>query len=291
MSQRNVEQHRIAVVVLCWNDASEVHLAMDKLCSGLPSDTVIWIVDNASQIPFAHNGKNYVSLNVIRSEKNRGFAGGNNLAIIDILKEDFTYILLLNSDIQYSENLIGKLISYIDSHSDIDIVGPVIREGNERYYGGRDPAKFLNTRLTEKRAPDYVPGTFFLCRSSVFNQIGLLDEDFFFSGEIADFCKRATFQKFKLAIDYNSEIEHDVDSKTDQREGLYFYYNLRNRFLFLRKHHRKDRVSLATTWIMRGARILAGSLIEGNWTKIRATCWALFDGIMGNYGDRNDRFR
>ena len=82
------------------------------------------------------------------------------------------------------------------------------------------------------------PAPFSSPAGSVFEQIGLLDEEFFFSGEIADFCKRARNGGHRVCVDLEVEARHDAsDTPQTRRETLYVYYSLRNRFLYAKKHY------------------------------------------------------
>ena len=145
--------------------------------------------------------------NLIRSAVNLGYGGGNNLGIKRALTAKLEYVLLLNTDAEISPAGVSRLLARLATHPEISIIGPVIHEGNGRatqlLVGGRDIARHSSTRIAVppgdlKHLPDYpihqvdyVSGTVFLARGRVLQEIGLLDEDYFFSGEVADFCKRA----------------------------------------------------------------------------------------------------
>ena len=186
---------------------------------------------------------------LICSAANLGYGGGNNLGLKRALEAGFNYVLLLNTDATISAEAVGKLLERLNTQLEISIVGPVIQEGSgataRRLIGGLDIARYPSTRTMAppgdlKDLPDYpvhdvdyVSGTIFLARASVFKEIGLLDEDYFFSGEIADFCKRAKVGGHRICVDLEVEARHDPDRTPLQtRETLYVYYGLRNRFLY-----------------------------------------------------------
>jgi GT2 family glycosyltransferase len=178
--------------------------------------------------------------NLICSTVNRGYAGGNNLGIERALAAGLEYVLLLNTDAEISAAGVGRLLARLDAYTQIAIVGPVVNEANERQtrrlVGGRDIARHSFTRITMSpddtkilpeypiHAVDYVSGTVFLARSSVFKEIGLLDEEYFLSGEIADFCKRVRDKGYKVCVDLEVEAQHDAGQMPmDRRETLYLY--------------------------------------------------------------------
>jgi hypothetical protein len=85
---------------------------------------------------------------------------------------------------------------------------------------------------------NYVSGTVFLARSSILREIGLLDEEYFFSGETADICKRARDRGHMVCVHLEAVAEHDTHRTPHHlRDTLYVYDNLRNRFLYVRKHY------------------------------------------------------
>ena len=59
-------------------------------------------------------------------------------------------------------------------------------------------------------------------RSMLFNKVGLLDERFFFSGEIADFCVRATKSGYEIRIDPEIVVEHDTTLGDPERRTLLY---------------------------------------------------------------------
>jgi GT2 family glycosyltransferase len=145
--------------------------------------------------------------------------------------------------------------------------------------------------LTFIQEVDYIPGTVFLCRSEVFTKVGLLDEDYFFSGEIADFCRRAQTAGFSMTVMPDLVVYHQIQQQPVQRrDTLYLYYNLRNRFLYVSKHYRNMKWSLYLHWIFRDTRMMVGAFLQGRFSKAGAIFWAIYDGLFGNFGNRNARF-
>ncbi|MBK8505146.1 MAG: glycosyltransferase [Saprospiraceae bacterium] len=152
---------QIAVVLLSWNDQSGTQEAVAALLPLLDQNTQLWVVDNGSDPPFRPKDGTFSYLHVVRSDKNLGFAGGNNLGIVEALKHNPSYLLLLNTDACLTESIFSALRSYVHTHPQVAIIGPVLQEGDMCYYGGRDPALYLNTRLTSKQEVDYIPGNSF----------------------------------------------------------------------------------------------------------------------------------
>jgi GT2 family glycosyltransferase len=242
---------------------------------------------------------------LVSSNLNLGYGGGNNLGIKCALAAMDKYILLLNADTEIGSRDVGRLLERLNNNPDISILAPVIREGDEGQnliIGSRDIARHPLTRVLVsadrlKQVPgyplhevDYVTGTVFLARASVFKNIGLLDEEYFFGGEIADFCKRARLRGHRICVDLEIEAQHDT-SQTPQhiRETLYRYYNLRNRFLYVRKHQRGV-IRYFAYWSLAGAAAFTRALCLGKIAKARAILIALWHAYLGRYGNQNADF-
>ncbi|NND32188.1 MAG: glycosyltransferase family 2 protein [Saprospiraceae bacterium] len=286
------EPDNVAIIVLNWNDSNGTIKTIEALTSViLPGDHII-IIDNASTPEL--NIKSSPELTLIRSVHNLGFAGGNNLGIELAVERQFPYIMLLNADAHLTIDTLSSLRNYLNKHPDMALVGPVLHEGQNKSYGGMDIGKHLNTRITDLRFAhllQYIPGTAILVRAKVFEKIGVLDEDYFFSGEIADFCMRAGKAGLKIGIDKQSVTEHRIDQRPGNlRNTLYTYYNFRNRFLFIRKHHHTVRMRYFLKWLYLGIVQYLGSIKNGDSEKARAIRLAIRDGIFGKFGNQNDKF-
>lgn len=278
--------------MLSWNDSTDTGKAIDRLLPQLPANSAIWVVDNGSEIPFTYE---HPVVRILVSPNNLGFAGGNNLGIRAAIEQHTEYILLLNTDAWFEDTGLDKLVADLSTKKDVHISGPMIEEGGVAYFGGQDPGLFLNTRLSSLSAVrdknHYLPGTALILRTEVFQAIGLLDEEYFFSGEIADLCARAAAAGMNIELNPTVRIVHNTSHQENSlRETLYLYYNIRNRFLFIRKHHQSRQSILFLRWTYNGLRLMIGALLRGNYRKARAVFWALHDGLFAIFGNRNDRF-
>ena len=138
---------------------------------------------------------------------------------------------------------------------------------------------------------DYVPGAVLLARRSLFDRIGLLDEQFFFSGEIADLCKRAMDGGQKVCVDLKCKARHDTRQTPERlRAALYVYYSLRNRRLFAMKHYPADSTKYLASWAKLCLVEFARALAKGNLRKARAIALAFTHGCKSRFGDQNAAF-
>jgi GT2 family glycosyltransferase len=244
---------------------------------------------------------------LICSPLNLGYGGGNNLGIQHSLVGKKNYILLLNSDAEISEAGLTRLLARMEANRDISVLGPVIYEGYDGHVqcliGGRDIAQNSSTRIAAEPGTltavpgyplhevDYVSGTVFLARRGVFEQIGLLDEQYFFSGEIADFCKRAKNGGHRICVDLEVEAHHDTSQTSTQlRETLYTYYSLRNRFLYVRKHYPSKKFKYFSRWTKLCSLEFVRSIKARKTARARAILLALAHAYGNRGGNQNAKF-
>ena len=296
----------LAVVILNWNQAAATIRCVEAVAAWTHVAPDIWVVDNASQdgsrglIP-----KQCPTAHVLASDINLGFAGGNNLALRRILSSPSDVVLLLNNDAVIAEDQVQHLLTELETHPRLGVVGPLLdeRRGQKQVFtaGGRDIARHLGTRHACPAADlpaliathrlldvDYVPGTVALVRTEVFRTVGLFDEDYFFSGEMADFCRRSGVQGYTSAVCTRAWATHEPGPGA--RSTLYRYYTLRNRFLYIRKFYPARCALFACLWSAVGLAMAARSLIQGRPAEARAAWHALRDGLAGRFGNRNELF-
>ena len=276
----------LSVVIVNWREEERTLRCIASLRHWETLKPELFVVDNESSKRSRKAFGNAVGPNeLICSQANLGYAGGNNLGIAGALRSGTPFILLLNSDAAITEKDVIRLLDRLRGNPSIGILGPVLHERQQDrgqcYIGGKNILRNALTCEAMKledlpRVPgyplhevDYVPGTVFLARRSVFEQIGLLDEEFFFSGEIADFCKRARNRGHRVCVDLEVVAQHDA-SETPQavRETLYVYYSLRNRFLYAKKHYPLEKAKYLALWtrlclVELGRALAAGKLAQG----------------------------
>jgi GT2 family glycosyltransferase len=134
----------------------------------------------------------------------------------------------------------------------------------------------------------YVPGTVILGRAEVFRRVGLLDENYFFSAEVADLCLRASQHGYLSAIDARARAYHSLSRSSKLRDTLHTYYIIRNRFLLLRKHHRWN-IPLFGFWIVYSIALTLKLHLSGKRGSAQVVWLGLVDGLQGRFGGQNER--
>ncbi len=213
----------LAIIIVSWNVCDLLRRCLQAVAASLadsPISTTIVVVDNASSDgTVAMVRAEFPQVAVIEAGGNLGFAGGNNLALRLLLKQDAStpaadlpfpdYILLLNPDTEPLGTAIPDLVAYLEAHPDLVALGPQLRypDGSIQSSRRRFPTRltfFFESTPLERLWPgnpwarryhyadhspstthrvDWLVGAALLVRSRAIAQAGLLDEGFFMYSE------------------------------------------------------------------------------------------------------------
>src|SRR5580700_7779569 len=100
----------------------------------------IIVIDNGSKADIATDWQmRYPTIKFIRSERNLGFAGGNNLGIKAATGD---YLFLVNNDTEFTPCLVEKLVEVMDANPSVGMISPKIKYFNNKsliQYAGYTP--------------------------------------------------------------------------------------------------------------------------------------------------------
>ena len=291
---------KVAIVIINWNGSDDTISCITRIGKWsriLPS---LFVVDNHSVDGEKQKLKAYLkNFCLIENEDNEGFSEGCNIGIRAALEKQAEVIFLLNNDAFIDEEDVLLLTGKMAENPDIAVIGPLIYDGNTDQLvnaGGRDIAWHYHTHLQNAKDPlyfydvDYVSGTAMLVRSEVFNKVGLLDKRYFFSGEIADFCKRVRLfnsvnqNRYRIVIEPSAKVSHHTHNPLKDREKLYAYYTIRNRYLYVRKFYKNFLLFLYPFWIYRHLNHAFLCLKQRRSDLARIIIMSVFHGLAGKVG-------
>jgi GT2 family glycosyltransferase len=291
----------LSILILNWNAAEDTIRCVNFIQAWQRIKPAIWVVDNYS----SDNSADLISkicpdIHLIRNSTNQGFAGGNNRGLEAILSQSDAPILLLNNDAFIDEDSVIQLLETLQTNKTIGFIGPLLFADDNHSQllsaGGRDPTKHHHSHIPQippgnsiMYPVEYVPGTVIMGRAEVFQKTGLLDKDFFFTMEIADLCMRAARQGYLNIIDTRAAAVHALDRSSNYRGTLHPYYIIRNRFLFIRKHH-PYQIQLYGFWSIYSLALALKTALSGRPNTARAIFLGLIDGWRGQFGNRNQLF-
>ncbi len=290
----------INVIILNWNAAADTIRCVGQFANWQQVQPRLWVVDNASTNQEAEQiAQACPQVHLIRNAENLGFAGGTNRGVAAALAVSDDPILFLNNDATVAEADLLQLMKTLAANPTIGIVGPLLyRSGpNGALIAAGSHSPVWQIQNLNKTIPtqsgifpvDYISGSVALFRASLFRQLGLLDEGYFFNMEVADFCQRARLAGYQTVVDPQARATHDVDRSARFRNTLYVYYIIRNRFRYIRKFYGGWRPGLLGFWTLYGLLLTLKLRLSGQVDSARAVWLGTIDGLQGRFGGQNER--
>ena len=196
----------------------------------------------------------FPQVKIIALKKNYGFAEGYNKAMHHIHSP---YVVLLNSDVEVSENWLEPLIEFADEHPDVAAIQPKIRSLRNRDYfehagasgGFSDKYGFPYCRgrifaTLEKDNGQYdeiheifwASGAAFFTRTRDYIEAGGLDRNFFAHMEEIDLCWRYKLMNKSVFCVPQSVVYHLGGATLDVENPKKPYLNFPNNRLMLHKN-------------------------------------------------------
>ena len=234
----------LSIVIVNHNGWNLLVSCLDSIkqnLNGLRCD--IWVVDNGSiDGSVIRLIDRFPDINCIQNEENLGFARANNQAITNC---NGRYILLLNNDTIVHSKALQLMIQALENHSELAAVGPQLinSDGSFQLSCMRFPSRWgdifayfrpqcasmggfrqQTTRPIVK--VDAVSGACMLLSRNALDQVGLLDEGYFFYAEETDWCYRAHKLGWRVGYVSAARVTH-LRGQTAQRESSRFYVERR----------------------------------------------------------------
>lgn len=246
---------KVAIVILNWNGRKFLEQFLPFVLSHSGTSAEIIVADNAStddSVPWMQ--EHYPAIRLIRNKENGGFAKGYNDALKEVQAE---YYVLLNSDIEVTENWIEPVIRMMDADPSIGACQPKLRSWHERekfeYAGAaggfidRYGYPFCRGRIffsleTDEGQYDdaceifWATGACMFVRADLYHKLGGLDEDFFAHMEEIDFCWRLKIAGYKIMYCPDSVVYHIGGGTLPKSSSRKTYLNFRNNFTLLYKN-------------------------------------------------------
>ena len=174
--------------------------------------------DSVARIRTAHP-----DILLLESNKNLGFAGGNNIGIRYALTHGAEYVWLLNNDTKPAPNALNALVNKALTDKTIGAVASICYYASspkkiEAWAGARVNLWIGYGRNSTVARPDSwfhsLNGTSMLVARAAIEDAGLLDEGFFLYWEDTEFCLRLRKKGWRLAAAPDSKILHKVNAST-----------------------------------------------------------------------------
>jgi len=222
----------ISIIIVSYNTKDMTQECLESLYTNTPGlNCQVIVIDNASgdgsvemvQRDFPH-------AELIANDTNKGFAAANNQGFL-IAKAPL--VLLLNSDTLVLGSVIQNSVKYMLDHLDVGAFAcrvlnsdrttqktcsqyPTFRNiffmaiGLDRLYPSRifGQYQYKGWDRNYERDVEVISGCYLLTRKEILQNLGGLDEDFFFFGEETEWCMRIRKSGWKLRFSPVGEIIH-----------------------------------------------------------------------------------
>jgi hypothetical protein len=246
----------ISIVMVNYNQKEYTAQCLDSIYQNTPKANLeIVLVDNASHDSSADWLEvHYPQVKLVRSPRNGGIAGGNNLGIVNSIGK---HVLLLNNDTLVTPGSIDRALEYLEAHPETaGVGGNLLNEDGSfqssfcdfhslwqafliftrlgwlfrRYYPSHLPAP--NTQNV-----DWMSTACMLFRKDALEAVGLVDEEYFIYSDETDLQYKLQEKGWKITYlpDLNT-IHFGGKSLTPWRRRRLVY---RGYLLFFHRHRGK----------------------------------------------------
>ena len=239
---------KIHAVVVTWNAKDFIAECVASLLAEPEIEAVIVVDNDSSDATATAISEEFPEVRLIESGTNGGFSVGCNIGISTAIASGADAIFLLNPDASVVPGSMALLARALEDDPGLGVSAPKIvsrggagSETRLQFIGGSvDPAKGVvyypewgepnlgqhhGTALT-----GVLSGCSFLIRSSVIEQVGLMDETYFLYWEDTEYSLRLAAAGVPMQVVLDAVVEHDGSRSTRVGGGLsYHYYMERNR--------------------------------------------------------------
>ncbi|MCA1560229.1 MAG: glycosyltransferase [Acidobacteria bacterium] len=242
----------VTAVVLNYRTPEQTWLAARSVKSSLAARTRLIVVDNGSDDGSATALRSSLpTADVIETGANLGYSGGCNVGIRRALDDGASFVLLVNSDAVLAPDAVDMLLAAANRDPSAGILAPVLlsreepdriasagiafsgRTGRMRHRAAGHPLALLEP--VAALTVDAVSACVMLVRREVFDSVGWLDEEYFFSFEDIDFCLRAAEAGFRTVCVPEAVAYHEGGRTIGRRSPRRVYFATRNHLRLARR--------------------------------------------------------
>ena len=249
----------VAIVILNYNGRHYLQQFLPDVVKHSAGHE-IWVADNASS-DHSHEWlqEYYPEIKTLTISENKGYAGGYNHALRQIKAE---YYVLLNSDVEVTENWIDPVTSFMQSDEKIAACQPKIRAHDLRThfeYAGAAGGymdylgyPFCRGRIFDTREEDlgqyddeqdvfWATGACMFVKAEAFHKANGFDERFFAHMEEIDLCWRLLNMGYRITYSGKSTVYHVGGGTLHKSNPRKTFLNYRNNLIMLFKNLPKGR--------------------------------------------------
>ena len=294
---------QLSIITINYNGLKDTCELMDSLPLDDSSLEVI-VVDNASKNDEASViRQRYPQVKVVRSTKNLGFAGGNNLGIKEARGK---YLFFINNDTFFKNDagkkdgkrFWGPLMDRLESDDTIGMVCPKIRFAwgtNPIQYAGYTPLSSITLRnraigcgeedkgqYDSAHVTPYAHGAAMMVKREAIEKAGLMPECYFLYYEELDWSLMIRRAGYSIWYEPACTIYHKESQSTGQNSPLRTYYITRNRLLFTSRNGSKPARYVTYMYLIAivTTRDIVKQLVRGHLDLVKAILRGIRDFVL-----------
>lgn len=216
-------------IVPCFNRTVDTLRFLGNFTSqSYPNKHVVIVDDNSNDNTVFNVMLNYPEAHIVNGEGDLWWSGGTNLGIKYALEHGADYILTINDDSQFSNNLISTLYSVAEKNKKYIVGSVLVEEGNENCIWSVGSCHDFNEQrlmklnfsgqplevldgLPDPYRVEMMPGNGVLIPREVFDKIGFYDEINFPQYHAdSEFIMRASINGFLPVISLEARIVNQI---------------------------------------------------------------------------------
>ena len=246
MSKTNA---KITVVVPSWNAREEVGDCLRSLEKQSLKPHII-VVDNGSIDGSPQFIKEtFKKIELIEHRENKGFTGGVNAGIKKAMRDGAQYVALFNNDAVADKHWLEALVNALDNNPSVGIVTCKLMDAREEHLDStgdyyttwglpypRGRGEPVSDKYDRETAVLGASGGASMYRVSLFEDIGLFDDDFFAYYEDVDISLRAQLAGWKIRYEPKAIAYHQIGMTSGRIKGFTTYQTMKNLPLVLWKN-------------------------------------------------------
>jgi GT2 family glycosyltransferase len=260
-----------------------------------PNIEIIVVDNGSSDDSISQLSSEFPEINLIKTHKNLGFAGGNNVGL-RVATGD--YYLLINNDVEVTTGFLQPLVDTMQNIPNAGVASPKIiyydRDETIQYAGSSNINMFtgrgkrIGFLEKDHGQYDFVQptklghGACLMVSKAAVKKVGLMPEDYFLYYEEHDWTEMIKRENFGVYFVGTSKIYHKESVSTGKNSPLKTYFLSRNRILFARRN--SSGIVLVTAIVYMILISLPKNLIQ---IRDKANIKAYVKGVLWNFfGDR-----
>ena len=227
----------LSIIIVNYNDEKFLKDCLSSVYNETPhiSLEIIFVDNNSSDNSVELVKREFPKVKIIRNKENLGFCKANNQGLRIFQGR---YALLLNTDTIVKDRALEKMVGFMDANPKIGICGPKLLnpDGSPQHQGGLFNRRFWLSKKAIKVG--YMIGACLMARREVVDKVGGLDENFFFSNDDLDWCKRIRKTGWKIVFYPEAKVTHYGGySSTRVFNKKLFIEGFTGGLYFCRKHY------------------------------------------------------